>query len=103
MADEQRTVQQQKTCAFFVKRKNRFCKMHVAKGKKYCGEHILAAGEVGLKELFYFPLIFLFEKNYKFSFYFFNFCSISVVSFLNVRPSQKSERKRIPCPLDPNQ
>ncbi|XP_065362112.1 tRNA:m(4)X modification enzyme TRM13 homolog [Calliphora vicina] len=28
-----------KTCAHFVKRKKRFCKMSVAKGKEYCGEH----------------------------------------------------------------
>lgn len=28
-----------KTCAHWVKRKKRFCKMTVAKGKEYCGEH----------------------------------------------------------------
>lgn len=28
-----------KTCAHWVKRKKRFCKMSVAKGKEYCGEH----------------------------------------------------------------
>ncbi|XP_055849009.1 tRNA:m(4)X modification enzyme TRM13 homolog [Episyrphus balteatus] len=27
------------TCKHFVKRKKRFCKMTVAKGKEYCGEH----------------------------------------------------------------
>lgn len=32
-----------KTCAHWVKRKKRFCKMTVAKGKNYCGEHIAAA------------------------------------------------------------
>ncbi|KAM9848987.1 tRNA:m(4)X modification enzyme TRM13 homolog [Aulostomus maculatus] len=26
-------------CSFFVEKKNRFCKMIVAKGKKFCGEH----------------------------------------------------------------
>lgn len=28
-----------KTCKHFVTRKKRFCKMTVAKGKEYCGEH----------------------------------------------------------------
>lgn len=27
------------TCKFFVVRKKRYCKMNVAKGKEYCGEH----------------------------------------------------------------
>ena len=26
-------------CSFFLKRKNRYCKMIPGKGKKYCGEH----------------------------------------------------------------
>ena len=33
------------TCAFFVKRKNRFCKMKPGKGRKYCGEHLNTEGE----------------------------------------------------------
>ncbi|KAI8130048.1 hypothetical protein FF38_12542 [Lucilia cuprina] len=34
-----------KTCAHFVKRKKRYCKMTVAKGKEYCGEHEPAVKE----------------------------------------------------------
>ncbi len=26
-------------CSFFLKRKNRYCKMIPGEGKKYCGEH----------------------------------------------------------------
>ncbi|PFX22756.1 tRNA:m(4)X modification enzyme TRM13-like [Stylophora pistillata] len=37
MAEE---VQRERiTCAFFLKRKNRFCRMTVSGGSKYCGEH----------------------------------------------------------------
>ncbi|XP_041648149.1 tRNA:m(4)X modification enzyme TRM13 homolog isoform X2 [Cheilinus undulatus] len=33
-------------CGFFVEKKNRFCKMIVAKGKVYCGEHATMEGGV---------------------------------------------------------
>ena len=33
-------------CSFFLKRKNRYCKMIPAKGKKYCGEHSYLGDEV---------------------------------------------------------
>jgi len=36
---------ERKSCAFFLKRKNRFCRMTVGEGKKYCGEHMIVAGE----------------------------------------------------------
>lgn len=29
----------QNKCSFFLKRKNRYCKMIPGKGKKFCGEH----------------------------------------------------------------
>ena len=32
-------------CSFFLKRKNRYCKMIPGKGKKYCGEHLYLADE----------------------------------------------------------
>ncbi|CAD7084522.1 unnamed protein product [Hermetia illucens] len=34
-----------KSCKHYVKRKKRFCKMTVAKGKEYCGEHLSEAAE----------------------------------------------------------
>lgn len=39
-----------KTCAHWVKRKKRFCKMTVAKGKEYCGEHEPAVKTDGNEE-----------------------------------------------------
>ena len=32
-------------CGFFLKRKNRYCKMIPGKGKKYCGEHCYLSEE----------------------------------------------------------
>ncbi|KAK3727987.1 hypothetical protein QZH41_015929 [Actinostola sp. cb2023] len=45
MADEEKKSTVQMSCAFFIKRKNRFCNMIVGKGKKYCGEHSYLGGE----------------------------------------------------------
>ncbi|XP_031563775.1 tRNA:m(4)X modification enzyme TRM13 homolog [Actinia tenebrosa] len=45
MADEVEKEVETTRCAFFMKRKNRFCKMIVGKGKKYCGEHSHLGGE----------------------------------------------------------
>ncbi|XP_078377457.1 tRNA:m(4)X modification enzyme TRM13 homolog isoform X2 [Oculina patagonica] len=47
MADEVVEVveNERKSCAFFLKRKNRFCRMTVGEGRKYCGEHMVVAGE----------------------------------------------------------
>ena len=39
-----------KTCAFFLKRKNRFCRMTVGEGRKYCGEHMVVAGEAEVRK-----------------------------------------------------
>ncbi|EDO46123.1 predicted protein [Nematostella vectensis] len=47
MADEQESQPTRITCGFYVKRKNRYCKMIVGKGKKYCGEHMHLSGENG--------------------------------------------------------
>ena len=48
MADDVHVVigtTERKSCAFFLKRKNRFCRMTVGEGRKYCGEHMIVAGE----------------------------------------------------------
>lgn len=45
MADDVVVETERKSCAFFLKRKNRFCRMTVGEGKKYCGEHMIVAGE----------------------------------------------------------
>lgn len=37
--EKKQKMDEQKTCKHFVTRKKRFCKMTVAKGKEYCGEH----------------------------------------------------------------
>ncbi|XP_061400458.1 tRNA:m(4)X modification enzyme TRM13 homolog [Musca vetustissima] len=37
--DIPQTTAEEKTCKHWVQRKKRFCKMTVAKGKEYCGEH----------------------------------------------------------------
>ena len=47
MADDV-VVIERKSCAFFLKRKNRFCRMTVGEGRKYCGEHMIVAGESGV-------------------------------------------------------
>jgi tRNA:m4X modification enzyme len=49
MADEGEKEQTTKRCALFMKRKNRFCKMVVGKGKTYCGEHSHVGGEDKVK------------------------------------------------------
>ena len=36
---------ERKSCAFFLKQKNRFCRMTVGEGRKYCGEHMIVAGQ----------------------------------------------------------
>ncbi|KXJ16130.1 tRNA:m(4)X modification enzyme TRM13 homolog [Exaiptasia diaphana] len=45
MADEVEKTATRTTCGFFMARKNRFCKMIVGKGKRYCGEHSHLGGE----------------------------------------------------------
>ena len=44
---------EKKHCAFFLKRKQRFCQMTVGEGKKYCGEHMIAGGEAEVGVDFY--------------------------------------------------
>ena len=41
MADEREGT----SCSYFLKRKNRLCKMRRVKGAKYCGEHLNIDGE----------------------------------------------------------
>ena len=36
-------------CGFFVKRKQRYCKMKPTKGTTFCAEHAQHDGQVGLK------------------------------------------------------
>lgn len=45
MADGPEKNRDLKHCAFFLKRKQRFCRMTVGEGKNYCGEHMIIAGE----------------------------------------------------------
>ena len=45
MADESDRKDNLKQCAFFLKRKQRFCRMTVREGNNYCGEHMIIAGE----------------------------------------------------------
>ena len=45
MADGAQEKDARTSCAFFMKRKNRFCKMIVEKGEKYSGEHSHLGGE----------------------------------------------------------
>ena len=47
-------IAERKSCAFFLKRKNRFCRMTVGGGRRYCGEHMVVAGEAEVRNLFYF-------------------------------------------------
>ena len=79
-----------KHCAFFLKRKQRFCRMTVGEGKKYCGEHMIVGGEAEVGVDFYlsdchrarvknYALLLLanFTKAYTLLlllFYLFNFC-----------------------------
>ena len=42
---------ERKSCAFFLKRKNRFCRMTVGNGRKYCGEHMVTAGDAEVSYL----------------------------------------------------
>ena len=46
-------IAERKSCAFFLKRKNRFCRMTVGGGRKYCGEHMVVAGEAEVRNLFF--------------------------------------------------
>ena len=59
-------VAERKSCAFFLKRKNRFCRMTVGGGRKYCGEHMVVAGEAEVRNLFLF-LRHCFGSTYSFS------------------------------------
>ena len=50
-------------CGLFINKRGRYCKLPVARGSKYCGEHLTFDPEQGAT----------------------------------------SQRRRIPCPLDPHQ
>ena len=65
MADGVEIVER-KSCAFFLKRKNRFCRMTVGGGRRYCGEHMVVAGEAEVRNLFLF-LRHCFGSTYSFS------------------------------------
>ena len=53
-------------CALFIQKRGRYCRLAVARGSRYCGEHLNFDPEVGVS-------------------------------------STSSQRRRIPCPLDPHQ
>ena len=59
-------IAERKSCAFFLKRKNRFCRMTVGGGRRYCGEHMVVAGEAEVRNLFLF-LRHCFGSTYSFS------------------------------------
>ena len=52
MADGGTKESERKYCAFFLKRKNRFCRMTVGEGRTYCGEHMIVAGEAEVSVLY---------------------------------------------------
>ena len=58
---------ERKSCAFFLKRKNRFCRMTVGEGRRYCGEHMVVAGEAEVRNMFFFETLFWFyvQLQYK--------------------------------------
>lgn len=51
---------ERKSCAFFLKRKNRFCRMTVGEGRRYCGEHMVVTGEAEVRNKFIFETLFWF-------------------------------------------
>ena len=53
-------IAERKSCAFFLKRKNRFCRMTVGGGRRYCGEHMVVAGEAEVRNPFIFETLFWF-------------------------------------------
>uniref|UniRef100_A0A4X2JQQ6 tRNA:m(4)X modification enzyme TRM13 n=1 Tax=Vombatus ursinus TaxID=29139 RepID=A0A4X2JQQ6_VOMUR len=43
-------------CSYFVEKKNRFCRMVPAAGRRFCGEHAGAAGEENTRKRILCPL-----------------------------------------------
>ena len=47
---KRRAMAEENHCMYFVRRKRRYCRMTVKKGKKYCGEHQNVSSELNCPE-----------------------------------------------------